>query len=378
MKNCTITMRNIFVCLMAIALVTIGSSCEKNVDDYTPSEPVVEYYFGAVETEVSESSVMIVADKPRITIDGYTLEQTKIKVGYQSIIRGVPSDEQYNDDAGSRDGKVIFKIDDLMAATDYVARLYIDDAKSGYSAVSKDFTFTTSEHKPVCAVSYKIDIDTRGLFATVKFTDLMYTVDEEQVPISRVVFEYRRSHSTPQEWIVCERSGEEISAGRLTIELPTEGEEYLMELNKYEYRVTVAPEDATYTTYTHSVGNFYTQDADVEIAVATPQLTFEDDIITLLVDNIDITYDGVASEDYPYSSISEDCYILWRRKGSEEWTREWVIANDGSITKTYRVTPGESEIVLEFKVAVYAGRATPRASYETEVVEITISPEVAE
>lgn len=368
-------MRDFLLCLMVVMAAGVISSCEKNVDDYQSPEPVVEYHFGAVETYVSDNGVTIVSDMPRITIEDYTLERTKVKVGYQSVVDGMLSEQMFDENASKRDGRVVFKIDGLLEKTDYVARIYIEDEQLGYAGVSEDFEFTTLEHRPECALSYKLDIETRGLFATVMFEELQYTVDQQSVPIESVVFEYRRNHSTPQEWIVCECPGEQISGGRLTIDLPCEGQGYLQECCKYEYRVTVAPKDDAYTTYTSSVQYFYTQAAEVEIAVSTPQLTLEGDYLTLVVDDIDISYDGVDAEDYAYSSISDDYYIFSRRKGNEEWSREWVVATDGRIVRQYGgMSYAEPNTVLEFKVAVYAGKGTPRTFYETEVVEINVSP----
>ena len=52
-----------------------------------------------------------------------------------------------------------------------------------------------------------------------------------------------------------------------------------------------------------------------------------------------------------------------------------MVASDGRIVRQYGgMSYAEPNAVLEFKVVVYAGKGTPRTFYETEVVEINVSP----
>ena len=364
-------MRNIIQHLLILVITTVCYSCDINSNTDDQYKPIIEYYFGTVNTKVLENSVTIITDMPHIIINGHILENIKVKIGYQAIINNILSDELYCNITDTSNGQAIFNIEGLISSTDYVARIYIEDNANEYSSTSEDFTFTTIEHIPQYTISYETKIDTLGLFANIKFNNLKYVVDNKQIPIAIIKFEYRRSHSTPQEWIVCEYDGKIVN-NNLVIELPMKGNDYLMEKSKYEYRVTIIPENTSYITYTSSINYFYTQSANIKIVVSEPKITFADGTITLLVKNIYITYDGIVSTDYPYSLTSEDYYIYWRRKGDREWIYDWIIGLNNSLVKTYYVPYVESNTVFEFKVVIFAGRGTPRTSYETDVIEFII------
>lgn len=376
--------------MVALGVVT---SCEKAKNDGGNDSGIKHYFGEIVEIEVEDTDVTIVAIKPRMTVDGYDNPKAKIKLGYEAHMGDLVGEEQFQDKYGVRDNLVVFKLSKLAPMTEYVARIYIEDERYDYSAVSEDITFGTAKRDPECEFDYDLNIESRGLFATLTLDNIRYTADGEPHPLEYIELEYRRSGYTNEEWVKVEYDAEEIVGGRLVMELPAQGNDYLAYSTLYKYIIrifperTIIPEDPVYQDVV-LMGEFVTSNAEIEVDFSTPKLSLEifdelegaenvgDSRITVYVDKVDIFYDGVSSEDYnlKYIGYSETIKLCYRQKGSEEWTlRDIAKTPEGCIETRFIVDNPEPDTIYEVCVVVYAG-SDRSVGYYSEIAEINVNP----
>lgn len=385
-------MRNFLLCLMAALALT---SCDKDKDAINSSvDTVVKHYFGeVVEVEVDETNVTILATMPRMTVDGYDNPKAKIKLGYEARMGEMVGEEQFESEYGIRDGLVVFKLYKLAPMTEYAARIYIEDERYDYSAASEDFTFGTAKKAPKCEFDYDLNIEPRGLFATITLDNMSYTADGEPHPLRSIELEYRRYGYINEERVKVEYDAEDIVDGRLVMELPAQGNDYLAYSTMYQYAIRVLPEQSLIPeepVYGDVVmmGDFTTSNAEIEVDLSTPLLSLEifdeldgvenvgDSRITVKVDKVDIFYDGVASEDYnpEYKGLGEVIKLCYRQKGGEEWTLRDIAESveDGFETR-FIVDNPEPDSIYEVCVVVYAG-SDRSVGYYSDIAEINVRP----
>ena len=390
-------MREVIVGILALVSFSLATSCEKESttnSDTTPQEPVIEHYFGeVVEVDDEKTDVTIIATMPRMTVDGYDNPKAKIKLGYEARMGDMVGEEQFQSEYGVRDSLVVFKLYKLAPMTEYTARIYIEDERYDYSAVSEDFTFGTAKRDPQCEFDYDLNIESRGLFATITLDNISYTADGEPHPLRSIELDYRRHGYTYEERVTVEYDAEDIVDGRLTMELPAEGNGYLAYSALYEYTIriwpeqTIIPEDPVYDNVVLK-GDFSTSNAEINVDFSTPILSLEifdeldgvenvgDSRITAKVDKVDIYYDGVASEDYnpEYYRYDEKIQLCYRQKGGEEWiSYDMAKTENGGFETKFIVDNPEPDTIYEVSVVVFAGSDHTVGDY-SEVVEINVNP----
>ena len=390
-------MREVIVGILALVSFSLAASCEKESatnSDKTPQEPVIEHYFGeVVEVDDEKTDVTIIATMPRMTVDGYDNPKAKIKLGYEARMGDMVGEEQFQSEYGVRDSLVVFKLYKLAPMTEYTARIYIEDERYDYSAVSEDFTFGTAKRGPQCEFDYDLNIESRGLFATITLDNISYTADGEPHPLRSIELDYRRHGYTYEERVTVEYDAEDIVDGRLTMELPAEGNGYLAYSTLYEYTIriwpeqTIIPEDPVYDNVVLK-GDFSTSNAEINVDFSTPILSLEifdeldgvenvgDSRITAKVDKVDIYYDGVASEDYnpEYYRYDEKIQLCYRQKGGEEWIYYDIAKTEnGGFETKFIVDNPEPDTIYEVSVVVFAGSDHTVGDY-SEVVEINVNP----
>lgn len=385
-------MRNFLLCLMAAVALT---SCnkEKDITNNVDDTGIKDYFGEVVEVEVDKTNVTILATMPRMTVDGYDNPKAKIKLGYEARMGEMVGEEQFESEYGIRDGLVVFKLYKLAPMTEYAARIYIEDERYDYSAASEDFTFVTAKKAPKCEFDYDLNIEPRGLFATITLDNMSYTADGEPHPLRSIELEYCRHGYINEERVKVEYDAEEIADGRLVMELPAQGHDYLAYSTMYFYAIRVFPEQSLIPEeplYGDVVmmGDFTTSNAEIEVDFSTPLLSLEifdeldgvenvgDSRITVKVDKVDIYYDGVASEDYnpEYRRYDEAVKLCYRQKGSEEWTHRDIAESveDGFETR-FIVDNPESDTIYEVGVVVFAG-SDRSVGYYSDIVEINVRP----
>lgn len=385
-------MRNFLLCLMAAVALT---SCdkEKDITNNVDNSGIKDYFGEVVEIEVDETNVTILATMPRMTVDGYDNPKAKIKLGYEARMGEMVGEEQFESEYGIRNGLVVFKLYKLAPMTEYAARIYIEDERYDYSAASEDFTFGTAKKDPKCEFDYDLNIEPRGLFATITLDNISYTADGEPHPLRSIELAYRRYGYNNEERVKVEYDAEDIVDGRLVMELPAQGNDYLAYSTMYQYSIRVLPEQSLIPeepVYDDVVmmGDFTTSNAEIEVDFSTPLLSLEifdeldgvenvgDSRITAKVDKVDIFYDGVASEDYnpEYRRYDEAVKLCYRQKGCEEWmSRDMAKTEEGGFETRFIVDNPESDTIYEVGVVVYAG-SDRSVGYYSDIAEINVRP----
>lgn len=341
--------RYLYILLGALAF----ASCEPTPTPVT--KPVVEYHFGEMTAETTETSATITADIPCKTIDGVKDDSATFKLGYHTNVGVDTFVEEYS----VENDKAIFVIDNLTANTEYVARLYIDDK------TSEELSFTTKEHTPTCVITCDATVEAKGIMATIKFSNVAYIVDGEAQDIKSVKLEYARKRSE-LEWAEVDITGKE------SVSLPEEGGEYLDESSKYLYRVTITPEDNAFKPITTKESEFETKYAEVTAEISKPDVAIVGDSIEVVVESVKVWFDGVERPDYHYLEY----FIYYREPGGEKayWeNKAEVELNNGGISLSLAVASFEQGKEYEFVGAVVAG--AERKVRLSDIVTITIPKE---
>ena len=388
-------MRGIILYLMASATVVM-TACEKENND-SGSESGIKHYFGdIVEIEIEEDNATIVAIMPSMTVDGHDNPKAEIKLGYEARMGDLVGEEQFQSEYGVRDSLVIFKLTKLAPMTEYDARIYIEDERYNYTAVSEEFTFHTAKRDPQCDFEYDLDIKTRGLFATITMENISYTADGKPHPLRSIELEYRRHGYFNEECVKVEYDAEDIVDGRLVMELPAQGHDYLDYSTNYEYTIRIWPEQSIIPeepVYKNVVlkGEFTTTNAEIKVEFSTPVLSYEifdelegaenvgDSRITAQIERIDIFYDGVPSKDYnpEYRIFYEVIQLCYRQKGAEEWQCQPIsLSETGGAVSRFILDNPETDTIYEVCFAVFAG-SDHSVGHHSDIVEINVNPSSA-
>lgn len=350
--------RYLYILLVAVWAVV---ACEPTPTPIPEPEPEVAFHFGTVEVETTESTATITVAEPYITIDGVKYEDTKISLRYIGSGHDLMN---YVEEYSVEGSDLIFEVDDLLPNTNYEAYITLDGGEYGIDE-SEKISFTTQKlHEKQVSMVCSAEVDAKGLMATVNLSDIAYLVDGESEQIHVVKVEY--SPANPEQWIAYEFNGARIVNGEIAVELPFNGEEYLIENCDYQLRVTLYPLSGDYEPLTSEVIEFKTLYAEVTANIATPSLELDYNYISASVEDIEIFYDGVAAHNYKASHPVE-YYFYYREVGVEEWSRVGVSATHGDISATLPTKEGSC---YEVKAVVVAGAEFTVC--ESEVAEIVV------
>jgi len=338
--------RYLYILLGALTV----ASCEPTP---TPApEPVVEYHFGEITAETTETSATITADIPYKTIDGVKDDSATFKLGYHANNDVDTFVEEYSVEGS----KAIFVIDDLTADTKYVARLYIDDK------MSEELGFATKQHTPVCEITCDAMVEAKGIMATITLDNVAYIVDGEAQEVESIKLEYARRRSE-LEWVEVDMTKKE------SVTLPEEGGEYLDESSTYLYRVTITPANTEFEPMTTEEQKFETEYAEVTAEISKPDVAIVGDNIEFVVESVKVWFDGVERPDYHYLEY----FVYYREPGGEEayWeNKAEVELTNGGITLLLSLSAFEEGKEYEFAGAVVAG--AEKKVRLSEIVTITI------
>lgn len=328
----------------------------------------VAFYFGEATAQTTENSATITTEEPYMTIDGEKYDKVKVYLEY-IYYDELGAEEStpfriYNYEA--KDGNLIFTIENLTAETKYVANIVVDGGEYGTER-SEAFTFTTQKHTPVTEVNYSVEVEAKGLMATVNFSDVAYLVDGNAEDINVIKIEYARLES--DEWVAKEFAGSEIANGKISKLIPFEGKDYLKESSDYKLRVTLFPENSNYAPLRSDEHTFSTIAAEVSANIPMPKLIINAHTIDAKVENIEIFYDGVPSVYYssPYSTRYQ---FRYREKGTTEWSLVGVSAKYGVINATLPLGNDCEGKSFEVQAIIYAG--ADAALFASDIAEIEV------
>lgn len=343
------------------AAVMALMSCEPVI--IVETNPDVVFYFSKIEVETTQSSATIDAVKPYMTVDGVKDESVTIYLEYwlESDDSAVTKVEEY----AEVDDHIIFSLEQLSENTIYHAHITIEGEYGKETCAA--FPVVTKKHIPVTSISCSAEVAPKGLMATVNLSDVAYLVDGEPQDIHVLKLEYSRQ--SPEEWFAYEFSGSVLDGGAMSIELPFEDCDYLVENRNYSFRVTIYPANGDYEPITSDIFSFKTNYAEVTANIATPKLSIDGEGIHAVVENIEVFYDGVAAamyeEGYPI-----EYYFNYRMKGIEQWSQIEAYDEMGNIRITIPASELEEGATYEVEVRIVAG--AQRKVRQSEVAEITV------
>ena len=333
-------------------------------------KPSVNYYFGSPRTETTETSAKIIIDQPFATVDGQIYNEAVITLGYvrteDQFIEELTIVEEYE----TKDSVIIFTINDLEPATNYIAYTFIDAGEHG-SKKSEAYHFNTDIHTPEYTALGRVSVEAKGIMATITLSEVAYLVDDKEVPFSNVRVEYARKRSE-LEWVGIDIAGENFSDGTETIAIPAEGADFLEEYSPYLYRLIFTPADDQFPTITTESGEFKTEYAEVTAEISTPDVTIVGDNIEIDVESVKVWFDGVERPDY----YNLEYYVYYREPGGEEYywpNKTEVELTDGGISLSLAVASFEQGKEYEFAAAVVAG--AEKKVKLSDIVTITIPEE---
>ena len=349
-------------------LLGIFALCVACKPEPAPKQPDVAFYFSTVNVETTAETATITAAEPYMTIDGIKYDKAGVYLEYLKYDELTAEDPTpfriYNYEA--KDGNLIFTIENLTEATKYAAYTVVDGGEYGKDQ-SPTFAFTTQKHIPTTEVSYAMEVEAKGLMATVNLSDVAYLVEGVAEPISILKVEY--SPSSTEEWLAHEFYGSTIESEAMSVELPFEGKDYLKESSNYKLRVTFFPENSDYAPLRSDEQTFNTIAAEVSANIPMPNLSINAHTIDAKVENIEIFYDGVPSVYYssPYATRYQ---FRYREKEATEWSLVEVGAKYGNINATLPLGDDCEGKSFEVQAIIYAG--ADAELFVSEIAEIKV------
>lgn len=347
--------RYLYILLSAVVMF---AACEPII--HTETKKDVSFYFGEVEVDAGTYGATITTVEPYMTIDGVKYADMKIALRYGGY--GMDTIE-YIEEYAMQDGNIIFEINALSPNSNYYAYLIIDGGEYG-KMESEKIEFTTQEYIPNAEITCDIDVEAKGLMATVNLTNVAYLVDGASAQLSAATLEYARMGS--DEWAVKELKGSDLGSGSMSVALPFEGCDYLEENRNYQLRLTLYPEADNFEPLTSDIVEFKTQFAEITANIAKPTLEVNGENIRASVENIEVFYDGISEKEYQ-DSRKVKYYFYYRVKGEEKWSIIEVEATAGNISATIQAKEGNT---YELMAVIVAGGM--QKARESEVAEINV------
>ena len=250
----------------------------------------IVFFSDKVTTETTENSATITTYKPYI-MSG--LQEESVVIYMEYWVEGYTT-KQKVETYTERLGDVVFSINGLTPATTYSARLAMGCAEHNKISYGAEFSFTTKEHIPVAGYSCECVVDAKGVWAGVTLKDVAFTIDGVESPLAKVEFKYAQSLAGGN-WTTVEVSKEQLAEGFI---IPAEGEEYLTPESNYKYTVTLYPEDQNFEEYTLN-GKFSTTATELLAKnVSTPEITADNESITLTSTMPKLFIDGIEIPGY--------------------------------------------------------------------------------
>lgn len=345
-----IIMKKYIYTLLCALLFAVGCN---NDGSYTPD---VAFYFGKVNTETTEfgATVELLA---YMTVDGKLCDDADIYLQYwkSGDTTDVTEVRDYVD--GDELNKRIFTISDLESDTLYLTYVIIDGGDK-YGIQREIFSFTTKRYDHI---NCSVDVDAYGVTADVNLSNLKYICGSKSQQISSVKIEY-----TPKgmnAWTAVEINGNHIKNDSLSISIPEEGGKLLEENSAYSLRVTLVPADVNLPSLATDNIDFNTTYAKITADIAKPQLSYDDDGITIKARKIDVYYDGISSENYTAK-------VLFRAQGSNLWDEYDVVEYQ---TIQIPIEQLSANTNYEAKISIVAGAKNQVRESDIVVIEPPVS-----
>lgn len=353
----------IYTLLATVAL--LGSSCEPVI--ITENNPDVCFCFGKVTIETTENGATLEMVKPYITVDGIKDESARVSIIYWEALNEA-SITELAEYTTTEENKIVFTLTGLKTETKYFAYVSVE---CSYGSEREGFEFMTQKHKPEISTRVRSEFELdRGLFATVKLSEIEYKVDGKDEAIAFVKFEYKHNNGMANnEWVTQEYAGSSINAGRLTIDIPMQGHNYLVEKGKYDYRIIFVPENSDLETRNVQESEFQTSYAKITSKFTAPIVSLKENYIDASILEAEVFLDGIAAS--VYDSASPFYGFAYREKRSNEWKIvEAERKSNGIATKIARQDLVEG---ATYEVRGYISAGKQNFICTSDIVEITLT-----
>ena len=253
--------------------------------------------------------------KPYITVDGIKDESARVSIIYWEAFNEA-SITKLAEYTTTEENKIVFTLTGLKTETKYFAYVSVE---CSYGSEREGFEFMTQKRKPEISTRVRSEFELdRGLFATVKLSEIEYKVDGKDEAIAFVKFEYKYDNGMDNnEWVTQEYAGNSINAGRLTIDIPMQGHKYLVEKGKYDYRIIFVPQNSDLDTRNVQESEFQTSYAKITSKFTAPIVSLKENYIDASILEAEVFLDGIAASDY--DSASPFYGFAYREKRSNEW-----------------------------------------------------------
>lgn len=353
-----------YIYLLLASVALIATSCEPVI--ITENRPDISFYFSNVTIETTETEATLEMSKPYVTVDGVKDESAKIYISYWEASNEA-SFSKASEYTTTDSGSIIFSLTNLKAETKYFAYITVE---CSYATERDGVEFTTQKHKANIATRVKSNFElSKGLFATLNLSEIEYRVDGESVPLSFLKFEYRYNNGTPgNEWVTQEYAGSSINGKRLTVEIPMQGQNYLVERGTYDYRIIFVPQDSELETRSAQEGEFQTSFAEITAKFSAPKLTLTENYIDVTINEAEVFYDGISAKDYdsafPYYGIA------YRAKGSEDWKTLEAERKDSGMSA--KIATRDLVVGATYEVRGYISAGKNNTMCTSDISEVTI------
>lgn len=359
--------RYLYILLVAVWAVVacepISIEPEPKPEPKPEPEPTVDVNFGEINIQAADKSAEVRVSDTYLTIDGERYADAKIWVEYtteqQDVVIAV---EEYVDEEGC----LKFVLNDLMPLTGYVAYVVVDGGEYGKHTSDRIGFSTTEEYIPFSGMNYNAVAQAKGIVAELSLSNLQYIYEDEEQAIRSVKVEYRLQNGDKR--VAKEFAASSLANGSLSLNLPFEGEEYLVENSNYVVSVVLSAEGLS-ETFSADVCEFKTSYAAITAVIAAPELSYDESGIHASVNNVEIFYDGVSDKVYKSKHATKYAF-QYREVGESEWTQIDVEAVDGTISTSIASDLLNDDATYQVKATLTAG--VNNTLFESEVAEIVV------
>ncbi|MBQ3043252.1 MAG: hypothetical protein IJD53_02230 [Alistipes sp.] len=309
-------MLNIKYTALFAAVALMGIACDK--EEPAPAVPVHEFKVEGVEITPTERSAEVEMEMPYYSVDGVKVENTTPSVEY----RLDPSKEgtmkydwtevkEYN----TVGDKITFSLNNLVPGSHYELRVALEAGEYG-KQLSDVYTFQTVDAPYIFEPT--TTVTAYGYYAHCSLDNAILYIDGKKMSFTKFYIEYKSEGN--EEALREEYDGSAIRNGVISVSLPQSTSRHLEPETNYECRVIAVLDDVEYESYTRF--NFTTVEADIEALFGAMKARVGGGLL------IATLTESLVKVDTHYTSTNHRQEILYRQKGSEEWSAIEVTAHD--------------------------------------------------
>lgn len=339
--------------LVAIALFAAG--CEKPAPVPPVDDPVHQVDFPKMTVTALENEASVVTSSAVYTIDGVTVENFEQGLEYRLKIS---SDWRRLSECEISGDTYIYTLFPLESDSEYVLRQWVrlttGDLKYGAEQGFKTQKGGSGSEDYAVAVSVG-KITPYGLYAQVELKSAKYLIGGVSSEIKSLKLEY--SLSSDDDFQSVSINGWDYQSS-LTVEIPSQGADYLIENSDYKFRLEISPADDSAPVLTSEEFTFSTVAAEVVSQIPSPEVTSVAEGLLVQGSGISIVKDGRFQE--PISNIA----VEYSKQGTATWDTETATVE----SQSYRAIIPAQNLLPETTYLIRVKVQTSDAVYYSDEV----------